>query len=294
MNLFSKLRILLHKMNTVKTWNDCRTTLEDIQLAMDWLPVLQDKTLSKTDRTEYQEMIWWCIGIKLPHDILTLIKQYLLLPPDIYKSKKTFIDRVYSSSIAQSTRWLKTEWNVRVTDMNNSKIPIEHRKKTLAKCMISNMNIEYTRDNTCYETFNQKYSIINKAQETKLFLTQTFTLGQEVLYKYNDIRRKGVICSINPSSVTIHLYTFLRIEDVDLRQMHTQGYDSLVWLSTFDKKIVVRDYGSIYIHGKGSRQFIACAFFDEEFEIGRAIVNWSNPTEICILPFIEQMLFRRR
>jgi hypothetical protein len=218
------------------TTTSSRSTEEDRRIANEWMMVLKDPSLSKADRTDFQEMVWYLGGIQLPMEVLTIIKGYLFIPETHFTSKCRFMKLVLSSSLEQACKWASIEFNANCKKFKKNIItPEVQRLKTIQihKTLIGLMGRRYRLGSKAnvdsYAIFADRYCKHIKDDTWVL----KYTVGQEVLYKKDhyitSFYRKGIITKINKCSVGVRLYNYTTIIDEGLINNRTAGYNRLQW-----------------------------------------------------------------
>jgi len=166
----------------------------------------------------------------------------------------------------------KEQFNRRISNMNASSIPLEKRKslivgKILEKC--DTIEIKKIIMDT-YFTKKEK-------EEKDVSWLNNFVVGEEVLImgakaqgKYSrTITRKGLIQKINKTSVSVRLFAYTEIDDMNAIENQTWGYNRLVWDNfTNDSQVI---YSKDNIVKKGE-----CKYRDEELIEGKKMVDYGN------------------
>jgi hypothetical protein len=147
---------------------------------------------------------------------------------------------------------------------------LEQRRKLITKAIIDKCQAEPTKYAVIMEN---EFQVQPKPVKNHDWL-KDFEVGEEVVvarFKGKNPRtekknRKGIIRKIG-KTIQVELYNYSRI-DCDAWKTQTYGNDRLIWLDTFDEKVIVYNRDSIYKRGDWS--------FHRYFEEGAVSVDYGN------------------
>lgn len=150
----------------------------------------------------------------------------------------------------------------KITNMKNSRIPLEKRKTTIISFITDEINKldEPTTlvDKIIKDHFTKKTKNIEWLNE--------FVVGEEVLVNY----KKGKIEKINPKSVSVSMYTFDIINDDFAWNNQTFGTIRYIWKPEIRDTIVIHSREKLIKRGEDE------GAFDRYFIEGERSVDYGN------------------
>ena len=163
-------------------------------------------------------------------------------------------------------------WNMRLTNMKASSIPIEKRKKIIIETI--RKMIRTKPDHLKFVSIAAYFKPKEKKEKDIDINLLKYNIGDEVLYNDSKYRTKWVLAKVvkfNTKSLTIQLDTYRTIEDLKAMQDQTFGTDRLLWNYDFTgRKVVILDTKNIYSKEdciSRDRKYILKHFEEGSYEI---------------------------
>ncbi len=189
------------------------------------------------------------------------------VPVEIISYVSILTEKLHNSGIDVLAKILKQEFNCHITNLKNTRVPLEKRREVAINALLSSRalnNNESKAKNILQTYFAPKPKIIKNND-----WLNKFNVGEEVLVYLNYILRKGRISKINKQSLTIDLYGYSVITDLDAMKNQTYGTNKLVWNDTIDKTIIRHNDNDIVQKGE-------CEYLDKLFVEGERSVDYGN------------------
>jgi hypothetical protein len=220
-----------------------KSSLQDIITANDIRSALTSKDFDESDKKEILKYIRYLEGYVLPKECAQLIIEYLLLPKDIYYSKKLFIQQIAKVSLSKLNNILFIHFNNKIMNLTNSGIPLQIRRNSICKLLLN--KIDSQSDYNIYSKFNALY--FNKYITYKGWITQ-YEINQDVFVYINNptmvtkIRmvNKGKITNITTKSITVALYIYI------LDRTGPTGLPMLTWTNILGESVIIKRSSQIF------------------------------------------------
>jgi hypothetical protein len=194
-------------------------------------------------------------------------------------SNDILIQKLDNAGIDKLVSIYGEQFKRRLTNMKASSIPLEKRKNLIItkilECVVK------SDDNTLSQKIIDTYFPVKEKKEKPVpTWINDFVVGEEVMLKfapqdkqfsniYTKIHRKGKVLKINKKSISVGLFGYDDIDDMDAIKNQTYGFNKLVWLNFINGKMVVFNRNEIVKKGE-------MAWIDEEFIVGKRRVDWGN------------------
>jgi hypothetical protein len=213
-----------------------------------------------------------CAYIKPVPKIVITDKVVVIRRPKKPKSvTELLLEKLNGCGIDVLISILGDEFRRSITNMKSSSIPLERRKglaiKTIMEFVAKGDSIAIS--NRILETY-----FAPKEPKNTEWLND-FVVGEEVISKYapqerpslKNIYRKGIVSKINKKSLTIRLFAYKEIDDMDAIQNQTFGYNRLIWETRTNETQIIFDRMSIAKKGQET-------YYDAHFVEGKRLVDW--------------------
>lgn len=190
-------------------------------------------------------------------------------------SNDILIKKLDNAGIDKLATILKEQFKCRFTNIKKSNIPLEKRKNLIISKILEGV-LKSNDDTLSQEMINTYFPEKEKKEKPDATWANDFVVGEEVLIKYaprqnlpqfKDITRKGKILKINKKSVSVGLFGYNEIDDLDAIKNQTIGYNKLEWCNYLSGKMVIFNRTDIVKKGEMS-------WYDDEFIVGKMRVDW--------------------
>jgi hypothetical protein len=154
----------------------------------------------------------------------------------------------------------------RISNMKCSRIPLEKRKNLIIKKILEAV-VKSENENISKEILDSYFAEKQKKEmETPSWLND-YVVGEEVFIlsakpqdKAGYQNRKAIISKINKKSISVRLYGYDEIDDVNAIQNQTYGYNRLVWWDFTNDSQIMYDNRNIIkkenLTGRYAEEFI--------------------------------------
>ena len=154
----------------------------------------------------------------------------------------------------------------RITNMKSSRIPLEKRKNLIITKILEAV-VRSENENISKEILDTYFSEKEKKEKETPSWLNDYLVGEEVFIlsaKPQDrgryVNRKAIISKINKKSISVRLYGYNEIDDLNAIQNQTHGYNRLVWWDfTNDSQIMYNNRNIIKkenLTGRYAEEFI--------------------------------------
>lgn len=237
---------MLNKMNTLQTTLEIssRTTLKDLTIALELRRALTSKDFDESDKKEILKEIRYLEGYILPKECVKFINEYLLLPKNIYYSKKLFIQQMAKVSLSKLNDILFVHFNNKIINLANSSISLQVRRSSISKLLLNKIDSHLTinKNHNMYSKFNALY--FNKYSTYNDWITP-YVLEQDVFVYINKPKmvNKAKIIKISSKSITVALYTYI------LDRTGPTGLPVLRWTNNLGESVIIIKKSSQIVTG---------------------------------------------
>jgi hypothetical protein len=187
----------------------------------------------KREKIEFIEEI--IVSVKFPDGVWDIIKEFM-----IEKPKHKLIKKLNETGIDTLVKILKEQFKRGFSNMKSSSIPLEKRRNliitTILKC---------SKPSNIDNILKLYYAEKDKTKiEKDCSWVNNYFVGEQLLCKtgeYGIYSRKAKVIKINKSSLTIGLYSYTQIDDVDGVRNQTYANHRLIWVNFINNKKVIYD-----------------------------------------------------
>lgn len=121
----------------------------------------------------------------------------------------------------------KNEFKRRITNMKCSTIPLNERKRTIIKYILESIVKGDTLALT-NKIINTYFSKNTEKSYSPEWINE-FSVGEEILVYNDSIYNKGVVYKINKKSISVRLFCYREITDMNAIANQTYGTNKLEW-----------------------------------------------------------------
>ena len=238
------------------------STDKDILFAKELRPALKSKEFNEIDKKEILKEIRYLEGYRLPNECVLLIKEYLLLPSNIYLSKKIFINHISKASLSILNNILYVHFHNKVMNLTDTSLPLNLRRNTMCKLLLNKIDSNLIIKDDMYSKLNALY--FNSPASTRNSWINEYSINQEVfvnIHKPFKMCNKGIITHMSDHSITVALYTY--INDNTLPE---NTITRLIWTANIRNSVVIKKSYNIMKIGDNK-------WLDKVFEDGLLIVG---------------------
>ena len=165
----------------------------------------------------------------------------------------------------------------RISNMKCSRIPLEERKNLIVKKILEQV-VKSENENISREILDTYFSEKEKKEKESPSWLNDYVVGEEVFIlsaksqgRGRYVNRKAVISKINKKSLSVRLYGYNEIDDLNAIQNQTYGYNRLVWFGFTNDSQIMYDNRNII-----KKEHLTSTGYDEEFIEGRRSVDYGN------------------
>jgi len=277
--------MILNMNAQIHTIDHPGSTLKDLQIANNLRPALASKVFDEDGKKEILKEIRYLEGYQLPTECVVLIKEYLLLPKNIYLSKKIFIQNITKVSLSKLNDILFVHFNNKVMNLTNTIIPLHIRRSSICRLLLNKVdsNLIDTHHNDMYSKLNALY--FNKSVGIKNDWIKQYDIDQDVYVwtqKPFKMRNKGKVINKNHHSITVALYKYITPnsnqttttitteddddEDVRPQPQRTNRITELIWTTEIREIVIIKKSSSIMKIGENK-------WLDKVLENGLLIIH---------------------
>jgi hypothetical protein len=193
---------------------------------------------------------------------------------NVRKSNDILLKKLDKAGIDKLVSIYGDKFKLRITNMKCTSIPLEKRKNLIIIKILEQI-VKSENENISREILDTYFSEKEKKEKDTPSWLNDYVVGEEVFIlsaKPQDrgsyVNRKAVISKINKKSLSVRLYGYDEINDVDAIQNQTYGYNRLVWWDfTNDSQIMYDNRNIIKKENLTGR-------YAEEFIEGRRSVDY--------------------
>jgi len=219
------------------------STLKDIQMAINLRPALLSKKFDEYGKKEILKEIRYLEGYQLPKECVVIIKEYLLLPKNIYLSKKIFIQNITKVSLSRLNDILFVHFNNKVINLTNTIIPLQIRRSSICRVLLNKVDATWIKYNdNMYSKLNALY-FNTTSRTTKNEWIKQYDIDQEVfvwIQKPFKMRNKGKVVSINHNSITVALYKYITNTIKEEEEHAINKIDKLIWTTEIREIVIIK------------------------------------------------------
>ena len=252
------------------------STLKDIQMAINLRPALLSKDFDEVGKKEILKEIRYLEGYQLPKECVVIIKEYLLLPKNIYLSKKIFIQNITKVSLSRLNDILFVHFNNKVMNLTNTIIPLQIRRSSICRVLLNKVDARWkTNNDNMYAKLNALYFNTSSTSMNNDWIKQ-YDIEQDVfvwVQKPFKMRNKGKVVNINNHSITVALYKYITNNTTATRGYYeeeeepaTNKIDKLIWTNEIGELVIIRKSSNIMKIGEN-------IWLDKVLETGLLIIH---------------------
>lgn len=162
----------------------------------------------------------------------------------------------------------------RISNMKCSRIPLEERKNLIVKKILEQV-VKSENENISREILDTYFSEKEKKEKESPSWLNDYVVGEEVFIlsaksqgRGSYVNRKAVISKINKKSLSVRLYGYNEIDDLNAIKNQTYGYNRLVWFGFTNDSQIMYDNRNII------KKENLTGLYAEEFIEGRRSVDY--------------------